>query len=94
MRTLHDLGQGQETALALLVTRKRRRELADAYRDVTGHLINKPVRRDDLVRTLAVMTGQAPAEVEPATFVDATAHRQELMAVYNRYFRCAGDPAL
>jgi hypothetical protein len=33
-----------------------------------------------------------PAQVRAAGFVDATAHRAALPAVYNRYRRCAADP--
>jgi len=33
-----------------------------------------------------------PARLSPGAFIDASAHRAELPAAYNRYTRCAGDP--
>lgn len=34
-----------------------------------------------------------PGKVRPDSFIDAAAHRSALPAVYNRYVRCAADPA-
>lgn len=33
-----------------------------------------------------------PARLSPGAFIDASPHRAELPAAYNRYTRCAGDP--
>lgn len=33
-----------------------------------------------------------PERIQPDSFVDASAHRAELPAAYNRYVRCAADP--
>jgi len=34
-----------------------------------------------------------PARLSPNAFIDASPHRADLPAAYNRYTRCAGDPA-
>lgn len=34
-----------------------------------------------------------PGRIEPGSFIDLSEHRAELPAAYNRYVRCAGDPA-
>ncbi|KAA5803397.1 DUF2855 family protein [Alkalicaulis satelles] len=34
-----------------------------------------------------------PGKLRPESFIDAAPHRAGLPAVYNRYVRCAGDPA-